>query len=360
MVLNAQLQHEVVVFSLQLGWLCRDNTFSIEWDARKEAPETTDMISLRFDEETREIVISLALASEPPILYGMELDVAGVPRWHVIFKWSKVWALHFESDGPHPAIIVALQTPPALQRIRPYLFDPDRENREPCSHFNTAHARIVHLASTVLRVQCQALTDLETFQKMAAIVSLPSPRPAIRASEERGVFSSSALKAYKSWVKRLDWPIAFQLEATLHNHLADPMELHALAGYITNLKATCGVPTTREILRSFRSRLASLNKDRRNQTSSTTVGACLARARQDVSPLHMALENHTRDDGFFFCYHVTVTPTRILPDGPFPDQVVILSPSLSSQVVLTKISFLPPSRTEFFDDIRVTTTTSCA
>lgn len=82
-----------------------------------------------------------------------------------------------------------------------------------------------------------------------------------------------------------------------------------------------GILKTGKILRLFRQRLLTMDWDGVDERGAATVPECLSKAEKDVTALYMSLRDQSKNPGYCNYYHVTVTPTRIMPDGPFPDQV---------------------------------------
>ncbi|KAG8877862.1 hypothetical protein FRB98_006509 [Tulasnella sp. 332] len=323
--------------SVQLGWRCRDDAVSIEWSSSTDFPheeagdhaERLGGINLEFVEDTRELWISLPgsfISSVPDngllsgILSLME------PTLHIGLRWNRVQRLDFEREQDNrPAIVFDLYRPPNFERRQASLamfnsFQDDRPIRTPLTSFPGSHGRVVPYASLVLRVECASTHDFQTFRRMANVASFPSPTYIYTEPVRRHLFSQSSLCQFDAWVAQLDWPIAFQLVAIRDNLYADPIELLELRGRLTIMEQEYGVAKTSEILRLFRARLATLSWDGEDERGATTVPECLSKAAKDVTELHMSLRDQTRNPGYFNCYHVTVTPTRIVPDGPYPDQ----------------------------------------
>ncbi|KAG9009177.1 hypothetical protein FRB93_005673 [Tulasnella sp. JGI-2019a] len=325
---EAKLYKGVGLLSLQLGWRCRDDAFSIEWDAHKDFIHTLPSgetalggLTLHFVEDTREIVI--AFPSIPVPSDNTADGLRGPPTPQIVFRWNRVQSVVFEKvSRDRPAIIFSLYRAPHFeyQTVSLGLHKDVRIIRQPCTAFLGTHGRIAPFASLEIRAECASPSDLDKFEQMAEVASLPSAMQIYVSPVKRRLFSVNALGQFDRWVAGLEWPIAFQLVAIRDNRLANPIELYDLQPYVATLKLEHGVPKTGEILRLFRQRLVTLGEKGVDQRGAVTILDCLSKTENDVTALYMSLRSQAKNPGYFNCYHVTVTPTRIICDGPFPDQ----------------------------------------
>lgn len=314
---DAQLQGFIYLSAVQLGKRCRDGRFSIEWDAKDLDPQPTGIPSLEFLPDSREIWISL---SSPPEDYSdsveysedghsQPMDPEPAPR--IGFRWSKVEKLEIESSG---AAIFNLRHSPAYEVQL-------GSRRRPCSYFDSAHQQAVAFASKGIRIAFRYTDGLNILQDMAAVAGLPVLRTVSLGSVKRRLFSGPAIEWVKLWISQLDWPIAFQVDGLLSSLAIDPTELCLLRREIEDIAVEFGVARTCEVLRLFRGRLTTLNDKGKDERGARTIQDCLFNSKNDITPHHMTLQNQAWNDGVFECLHVTVTPTRSIPSGPYPDQV---------------------------------------
>ncbi|KAG9008076.1 hypothetical protein FRB94_013733 [Tulasnella sp. JGI-2019a] len=329
-----KLQDFVQVSSVQLGWRCRDDAFSIEWNSSTDLSQTEGQvlngITVEFADDSRELWISLpSPTSVTPTtpMHDLSFLIASLTSTqstlNIGFRWNRVQRLDFENEhGTRPAIVFDLYRPPSFELRKSHvgLYDNDRTSRMPLSFLPGAHQRVAPYASLVVRVECGSLQDFQKFKSMSTAAHLPSPTYIYTTPVQRQLFSQIALDRFDIWVAGLEWPIAFQLVAIRDHLYADPIELWELKGQVASLEQEHGVAKTSEILRLFRTRLLTLSWDGEDERGATTVPECLSRAENDVSELHMSLRDQSNNPGYFNCYHVTVTPTRIIPEGPYPDQ----------------------------------------
>ncbi|KAG9008075.1 hypothetical protein FRB94_013732 [Tulasnella sp. JGI-2019a] len=328
-----KLQDLVQVVSVQLGWRCRDDALSTEWDSSTDLLQTggqvLDDISVEFVEESRELWISLpdptsATSATPRDRISCIMAYMTPSRrstFRIGFRWDRVQRLGFENE--RPAVVFDLYRAPSFElhtiQTRPFQ-EEEKVYRRPLSFLPGAHQRVAPYASLVVRVECASSHEFQKFKNMSTIANLPSPTNIDTTPVQRQLFSQLALDQFNTWVAGREWPIAFQLVAIRDNLLADPVELWELRGQVAMLEQEHGVAKTSEILRLFRARLSTLMWEGEDDRGATTVPECLSRAKNDVSDLHMSLRDQSNNPRYFNCYHVTVTPTRIIPDGPYPDQ----------------------------------------
>jgi RNA-dependent RNA polymerase len=128
-----------------------------------------------------------------------------------------------------------------------------------------------------------------------------------------GLFDSKRVRKLKASFKIVGeedryWPVAFQLEALLHNCLLHSSELEEL---IPSVKEVCkehGSEYVAELLRNYGEQLQT------RQPIESAAG-CFTRVRSEFvsSPLSLS-------PGHFLCHHVTFAPTRLILEGPNPMQ----------------------------------------
>lgn len=113
----------------------------------------------------------------------------------------------------------------------------------------------------------------------------------------------------KQLLLRYDWPIAFQLEALLRGGLVTSFDL--LGPLLKPVEELCKrePATAADTLRLFTEELRS--RDGRQSVLDCFLQVC----SQEVGSVQPKLPS-----GNFLCHHVTVTPSRILLEGPYAIQ----------------------------------------
>lgn len=304
--------------SIEFGWFCRDSRFSPEWSARVQSignlPINT-MPSLRFNADSNEIWISLG---------GASTDFA-TRQAMVVIRFSRIEALIVATAEPStPGIIFTFLCPPALEmhESAENIFEEDILRRYRLTALGSTQERITPYTLFAMRVACASRAHLEEFRRMARVASLPRltdsvPSPVVA----RALFSATTLDRIEGWLQQLPWSVAFQALSILNAAALDPIELWNLRPRIEALvsDADFGVAKAGEALRDFATKLkdpAALIQDEES------IFRCFESVKADVRRASPGSVRRIRNPGVFNCYHATVTPTRILLDGPFLDQVM--------------------------------------
>ncbi|KAG9048828.1 hypothetical protein FS837_011911 [Tulasnella sp. UAMH 9824] len=302
--------------SVQFGWLCRDNRFSQEWQADIQSISNLpadNTPSLRFNADSNEIWISLAVVNtEFETLQAM-----------VVVRFSRIEALIIDTaERSTPGILFTFLSPPALEihEDSDSIFGQDHFRRYRCSAFGPTHTRIIPYTLFAMRVTCASQTHMEEFRRMARAASLPRPTDAVPSPiVRRSLFSPNNLDDIDAWLEGLPWSVAFQALSILNAAALDPIELWGLRLRIEALvsDADFGEAKAGEVLRGFGSKLkdpAALIQD------DESIIRCFESVKADLRRASLSSSSRIRNPGVFNCYHATVTPTRILLDGPFLDQ----------------------------------------
>ena len=209
----------------------------------------------------------------------------------------------------HPVICFELWTPPIFQQEdfhRTLTGDARRDERgfrQRINSINATHGVVAPYAHQ-LRVVLHHEKDLHGFAELCRIAGLPRPFSTSIESEAKGFFSSKQLFKFQGWLKSLPWPVAFQVEACLRNGLLTTPELWDLRQPFESL--CCRTADAADVLRLFVEKL-------RDRSKTQTPLDCL----QEAETRSTSLIDQRPNAGTFLCHHVTVTPTRLLLEGPY-------------------------------------------
>ncbi|KAG8971334.1 hypothetical protein FRC05_011326 [Tulasnella sp. 425] len=317
-----QLRSAVRITQVQFGWQCRDGQFSVEWTSSLPTNMTSPP-SLGFQEESNEVWVSMG-GGHHTLLDDIGTLISNV----VIFRFSRVESLAYDTcSGPHPAILFSFQTAPAFEMHGTMslgsLSSFSQGRRTRLTSFSPSHEIVAPYTSLAMRVVCDSRRDLAAFQRMAEVVNLPPGIELAPPPPSRTLFTLGTLDRIHRWIARLPYVVGFQALAILNNLHLDPLELWELRPQIMSILNEHGTPRTSEILRLFGPHVQMLGWDSDRDTDEEppqTIRDCLRRASKDTTPLHMALRDQSKNPGWFNCHHVTVTPTRMVLAGPYPDQ----------------------------------------
>ncbi|EGN95598.1 hypothetical protein SERLA73DRAFT_162413 [Serpula lacrymans var. lacrymans S7.3] len=292
------------IATLQIGTYYRKYTssptapraFSIEWE-RHYTKQGLAWLSFNYDHKAFHIKLG------DPMKHVVEHNVT--------VKFSSINKLAIGYDYGNQFICFDLLTPPDFEETdihRSSEGDEKKANdktRRRVSALHPGHAAIAPYAHH-LRVILSEDGDLERFEQFCRVAELRRPIKGVNIEASgQAFFSSKYIAKVNRWLRGLDWLVAFQVEALLHNGLLSTVELDDLRAPIDRLvqehRKLAG-----EILRYFTEALAS-------RSPNETPRQCFDLVRH--SKLKSKLR--TSPQGRFFCHHVTFTPTRMLLEGPY-------------------------------------------
>ncbi|KAJ3575271.1 hypothetical protein NP233_g1196 [Leucocoprinus birnbaumii] len=309
--------------SIQFGWMCRDDVFSIESEARQPA-------LLRFDQTRRELQVAIA-------------EDYNSPTEHVVaVKQSSILSISCHSsrfDG-QTVIFLQLEIPPIFfHRIR--LLSSD--NPEPYQRLATLpivnNRDAIPYTSLALRLVLMSPNGAEAFGILSDLANLRN----IVTSDtvevaRRGLFSRNGLLQMHISIRHLDsWQVAFQLEALVRNLFIDPKEAVDLVPEVKGVMKSYGKPFTAQLLKHFAPRA----KDFLSTSPSSTIITCFTSFVQDFRAQGDLQLDAPSDPNFYASLHVTVTPTSMYLSGPFIDKSnrVIRRYSQTSQENFIRVEF---------------------
>ncbi|KAI6106628.1 RNA dependent RNA polymerase-domain-containing protein [Pisolithus croceorrhizus] len=280
---------------------CDPQAFSIEWEMDFQQPSVA---RLKFESLHKQIRIEM-------------VDPAAKESAHysVIVKFNNITKMLMSCDSPERYICFDLQTPPVFQKEKVHYSLDGRYNKkcgqrvgELCAEHGAVapyayHLRIVlcddddHYGSDILDRFCD-LCPVAYIRPLIQYVTMDA--------QKEELFSSANLNTVDKWVRTLGdhWRVAFQVEALLKNGIAHTRDVLKLKPHIDRL-ISCHESIATEVMRYF-------------------VQA--APHRPTVQPLQKCFEAtlqrqfrrrpFTVPNGRFFCHRVTLTPTRLLLEGP--------------------------------------------
>ena len=299
-------QNTVGILTLQFGWETRSGAFSIEWEKHFQ-----EACHLAFSDTRRELRIRV-------------FDQHDVVR-SVAVPWSQIsWSAISHGDK---TIFLSLLSPPTFDiedssqsRLRSLLGLPNHPNAEKRQRLLTLYEdpdliRVLPYATLAIRLVCREASHLRVFKELCKMARLHEPKNFAHHAEHLELFSEAKLAEYSRWICKVDWSIAFQLEALLRGRLADAKELLSIRTIIDKMALHNGASYTASFLRSViaAAEYGSLGNDQQEFRAGVQL---LAR---DFS---WTPESRTWDpkDGAFHCYHVSISPTSRKLEGPLPER----------------------------------------
>ncbi|KIY73502.1 RdRP-domain-containing protein [Cylindrobasidium torrendii FP15055 ss-10] len=326
-------QSEFELNKLQFGWIGFDDKFSLEW----EYSCTPSVLTFCPDPRALEINIeaSECFPKDSP-------DFEPTPYCCIIIPYSHINSLTSGviKAGPiqDPVILINCQTPPSFFHGGiPRAKLPEQEEQVVRlrraalglrdSRTQRPHAEVAPFCSCAIRLVCSTISGPQKFRSalMNGGVNLqmnPSPWP-LASIALRDRWSRNRVDDAFSFCHQFPFHSAFLFQSLLMNSVVSPSEMLQLRGKLTalvNESTMAGVRTRREeymtiVIRDFenatRIRMGSVSATTRFDESRSR---CLKFLVSPSSSPRLSRE------GAFMCLHVTVTPTKIRYDGPYPER----------------------------------------
>ncbi|KAI0257494.1 RNA dependent RNA polymerase-domain-containing protein [Lactifluus subvellereus] len=291
----------VMIHTLQLGWETRGGVFSVEWEKRFQGD-----CNLAFSETKREVRIRI-------------MDQQDVVR-SIGILWSQIsWSATGYGDAGHPAITLSLFSSPTFDiessnqtrvqvLLRSSLTSPEKRQRLLVLYPDDPDfIRVLPFATLCIRLLCHEAGDLKVFKDLCKTARLPAPKDFSYHAEHLELFSEAKLERYRQWITRLDCP-------TL-GRLADTKEILSIRGIVDDMVACKGADFTANFLRS-------VVTDADLEIQGQREGDFKASIQRFARNFSWSPPPHPWDprEGVFNCLHVSIAPTSMRLDGPFPER----------------------------------------
>ncbi|KAF9478036.1 RNA-dependent RNA polymerase [Pholiota conissans] len=346
-----QLERATIpIRTLQFGWECRDYVFSVECEYECEGAA-----SLAFNAEKRELRITLRCDGQ---------------IYHIAISHSQIREITaHEYLGNVPAIVFTLHSPPTYECDIPFenltigsdphdavrqspLIDKAYRRRRLSFLPIPDHQRVCPYASLVIRLICSSAADLHNFRRLSHTAQLHRLYDYEYATDYRGLFSSDALEKLESYLAELDWCIVFQIESIVHGLIVDVHEMLDLMPDILRIVEHKGSTFTANLLRKFGPKAQSLFWD---DEAPTDVRQCFHDTLSEVLQNPTFATIKPAEGSLCEAYHLTITPTTIIFDGPFPERSnrVIRAYDPIHQEAFLRVSFLDEAKLQYRFDREV-------
>ena len=302
--LDQRLAGPVSLTKLQFGWLDRDGVFSPEWSrSYRDSPPSA---CLEFNRERRELCIQ-------------ETD-AGLLRQYrprrVVIRFGSVRTLSYSGN----ALLFTLLAPPAFEECR---VASAMRTRHTCLHdVDGSHARVAPYTSSTILLSVAGENARSRTLSMCSAVHLPKPRRFSAPPEARDHFSAVALAEAERLLAALPWPVAFQVSSLMRNRILSAKELCLLKDEIEIITQHYRSAPTRaaDIIIHFGEAVAKSERLHPSHNSQDRILRSLRECMQMACRVRQSSFRLREPSGdSFTCYHVAVTPTSELPQGPDPE-----------------------------------------
>jgi RNA-dependent RNA polymerase len=335
----AELDTAIRIAAVQIGVFyvdpaARARAFSVEWEYDSIGGDPT-WLGMHYDHRVIRIKVLRTIISAVVCSYSVQFmdPIDSVAQRTLVVKLSSIQGMESGMETGKPCkssyqclvvgvtyshalidIIFDLHTPVIIETEDPYrTLSGDRQRdskdfRHRLTSFDSDHALVAPYAHH-LRIVLFNEDDLDEFDRFCDVVTIRRPvRPSLPTeASQRRFFSAMRLREVQCWIALVDWPVAFQIEALLHN----------------------GLVTTEVLLAQLRQPIMQAYDDDRTKCADLLryfVEGLQAPARPpDESALECFLRVQqgkraqvltSMPPGIFSCRRVTFTPTRMLLEGP--------------------------------------------
>ncbi|KAJ7655119.1 RNA-directed RNA polymerase 2 [Mycena polygramma] len=308
-----QSEGDILLRTLQFGWICRDSVFSVEWE--------TDIVgsSIGVNDERREFRVAIARPTE---------------TLFVVIRFSRISYVQVHSELSTNASIIffSLSEPPNFE------CSTGPGARQRLSYLPISdHKRVAPFTALAMRLVCSTRSDMTRFQRLAKTAGIKNVYDAGLHIERRGLFSRPVLDQLQAHIKLLRWSVAFQVEALLRNLHLDAKEILSIIPSIRNLVSSQGRTYATSFLRHFGTRARYWDA---YDDSTQTIQQLFVEVSQEYSRLHAKAPSlDPTDNSVFQSLHVVISPTTIYLEGPFRSNRVIRSFDPKNHESFLRVSF---------------------
>jgi len=187
---------------------------------------------------------------------------------------------------------------PYAQQLRLVLYPEHRDRFDPSIFTHNVIEEFVEMCKTANLPSSMIMQFRERYQLEADSCEFFSPKRLHKLAKE---------------FKRLPWPVAFQLESLLHNRLLHAEDLEKLLSRVRTLISRKDPAYVCELLRKYYGELkACPSCDWRESPLDH-----FTRLERQFKFHPRQPSNDNASKGHFQCCHVTITPTRMILEGPY-------------------------------------------
>lgn len=300
LILQELPRRSVDVTAIQFGWDCRDGSFSIEWEK-----ECFGILVLDSDKRGFRVDVSLKQNSQVK---------------HTIGIRSAQITSAVASMDPHlkqPCLFFSLQHPPSFTSDAPrgaqtYV------QKQRWSALTDDHIPFVSYTSLAVRFVFSGDQATENVNWMLSHVHLRTASY-LPAAHRLGLFSVDLQEKYKVFLSDMEWEVAFQVDALIRDHILDLKELSNLQRHITYALKRRGAKYAVGLIRYFN--LQAREPVWKRTSPNDIIQELWLKCRREYKPEELSRDEvKMKFDDTFPCLHVTVTPTTMYLDGPFPER----------------------------------------
>lgn len=313
--LDAELRLRSISLRLmQFGWETKDSQYSVEWEKAFnwdcDLTFAGDKRELRIQHYGNDGYTTLVVIPLNCILNSLAgIDQTGRPVVHLNLS-------HHPSYEKKLSISEQIATKIKKKSERLCSFDPD-----------DAHLlRVLPYTAISIRLVCRDVNGPKEFRDLCEKVRLRAPNSRTHAIpvsvKTLGLFSPINFRKYEAWLRQVDWRVAFQVESMLRNLAASLRDILDIRLRVSSLQQNRGILYTAELLRTFVVRLKTDNWGGTHALPSETFFKYFTRYEKEfiASTPEIPPSPFLNDPGVFQSFHVSVTPSTIILEGPLPER----------------------------------------
>ncbi|KAG8691097.1 hypothetical protein FRC11_006846 [Ceratobasidium sp. 423] len=331
------LAQRMRVIGFDQGCMQRDGTFLSEYSVNMDSASEIKTIDLYIDDPSRTIVLEItASKTEADSSAGLGIfdSLQTTTNYYVKFRYSDIYRVTFDSGTDHSnnMILFQLKTPASyessnsMSAIMRFLSPNQRVTRNRLSSLtiDDKHEQLARFISNNILVRLTHERAL-LFKKLCKSAQIGHLRTGPVYLTQSTMSLESSIQSLQTWIAGKPWRVAFQLSRILGSMLLNPEEFNAIRQSIDRLMETLTTSQVCAVLLDFIARLGVLDRGD-DWKDPPSVTECLEHAtvaiRHPVAPVPRLRQTREKSkNGDFPCLHVVVTPTRILLEGPAPEQL---------------------------------------
>ncbi|KAF8760968.1 RdRP protein [Rhizoctonia solani] len=334
---DVNLSQRIRIAGFNQGYMQRSGAFLSEYSVDMSASSDVRTIDLYIDDSNRIILLEITVIKAGPTNGGLPFlgSLQSSTNYYVKFRYSDLYKITFDTDPGRSSsmILFQLNSPVSyesagtmtgiLQILSPD--QPSRRNRLSSLTFDCEHSKIAKFVSRNLLVRLthdRAVTFKRLYKSATTHRRIHNSPIYFTQSN---MFSGTSIESLQRWIEGKEWKVAFQLSRILMDVLINPEEFASIMPTIDRLIESLPISQVYAVLLDFIARLEVLDRGE-SWEDPPSVSECLERAtvtiRHPIAPvprLRQTRENNSNGD--FPCLHAIVTPTRVLLEGPVPEQL---------------------------------------
>ena len=374
---KAQASEPIALAKVYYGHFRRDGSFSAE-----SAPPGIGTITC--DLNLRQLKITMDLSTRRtedttdhfPLLFAL-LSISGSfqPKISAIYSPSQVKKLiasgvsRSSPTDARPRVFLESSTPPIFEKQS--IFSEQKNDAKRCSSLQDNH---VMLGCNVLCLTFHSTQDLTVFRKRCEELGLPAMQKRYITTHRRSAYSIDNLKRLADFLKTLEFSLNFQVQKIVTESILEPLEVISLGEDILRLQKEYGIQA-HAIFRYFAetlggSRRELISRRQRRDAKRTAVAeahatqpppASLSKQLREAVDAYSERQNQplpfsSTSPVFYLSYHLIITPSDRILEGPLPDQTNSVLRRFGNHDCFLRVSFNDENRSKLRRDMGLSIT----